>query len=171
MGRQTITDILQSIDLEEREIQILQLRFGLGIVRESPPPQLPSRYSGIPTGINGHTLEEVGDMIGLSKERVRQIQHKALRKITALSRTNKLLDLLKEDPPSEYAAILIRAAYTDKNDLLSHRFNITGDDKDLTDFAKRVVALCFGEEAKESFGRPKGPGSLYQRAKPGENNP
>ena len=48
--------------LDSREEQILRLRFGIGE---------PSSY----------TLEEVGDRFGISRERVRQIEEKALDKL------------------------------------------------------------------------------------------
>ena len=49
-------------DLPAREVRILKLRFG------------------IPDG-HRHTLREVGDKIGVSRERVRQIESQALRRL------------------------------------------------------------------------------------------
>ena len=48
--------------LKERERLILKLRYGIG--------------GGLPK-----TLEEVSEIIGRTRERVRQIQHQALRKV------------------------------------------------------------------------------------------
>lgn len=63
-------------NLPEREALVVKLRFGLLNGRE-------------------HTLEEVGSLLGLSRERVRQIENFALRKIKYFdSKTKKLSTLL-----------------------------------------------------------------------------
>jgi len=71
----TLQDTLGSVlqQLSEREMRILQLRFGLG--GESPL-----------------TLEETGKMLGITRERVRQIQEKAITKLRGL----KMIRELKE---------------------------------------------------------------------------
>ncbi|MCL2647892.1 MAG: RNA polymerase sigma factor RpoD/SigA [Phycisphaerales bacterium] len=65
----TIYMLLNKID--QREAEILKLRFGL--------------EDGQPL-----TLKEVGDKVGLTRERVRQIETEALRKLNAYLSTNKL---------------------------------------------------------------------------------
>jgi RNA polymerase primary sigma factor len=61
MMRQEISDVLSDV-LTEREKDVISLRYGLN---SSQP----------------YTLEEVGGMFNLSRERVRQIQSKAMRKL------------------------------------------------------------------------------------------
>jgi RNA polymerase primary sigma factor len=62
--------------LSEKEERILRMRFGLG--DETP-----------------HTLEEVGQMFGVSRERIRQIEAQALRKLKHPSRSNHLRSFLE----------------------------------------------------------------------------
>ncbi len=71
----TLQDTLGSVlqQLSEREMRILQLRFGLG-------------------GNQPLTLEETGKMLGITRERVRQIQEKAIAKLRGL----KMIRELKE---------------------------------------------------------------------------
>lgn len=59
--------------LTEKEKGVLELRFGLN-------------------GGERHTLEEVGKAFNVTRERARQIENKALRKLSHPSRANKLID-------------------------------------------------------------------------------
>jgi len=75
MLKEEIDDVL--LTLTEREEQVIKLRFGL----EDGKPR---------------TLEEVGKMFSVTRERIRQIEAKALRKLRHPSRSRKLKDFLDE---------------------------------------------------------------------------
>ena len=75
MLKEEIGDVL--LTLTEREEQVLRLRFGLD--------------DG-----SCKTLEEVGQMFGVTRERIRQIEAKALRKLRHPSRSRKLKDFLND---------------------------------------------------------------------------
>ena len=62
--------------LSERERQVLELRFGLMDGKD-------------------HTLEEVGLYFNVTRERIRQIESKALRKLRHPTRSRQLRDFLK----------------------------------------------------------------------------
>jgi len=72
--REQVEDVL--FTLSEREAKVLQLRFGLEDGRS-------------------RTLEEVGRDFGVTRERIRQIEAKALRKLRHPSRSKKLRDFLE----------------------------------------------------------------------------
>lgn len=72
--REQMEEILTS--LSPREGRVLQLRFGLKDGKS-------------------HTLEEVGKKFGVTRERIRQIEAKALRKLRHPSRSRKLRDYLE----------------------------------------------------------------------------
>lgn len=62
-SKSLVGDISSVLDqLEPREAEIMRLRFGL-------------------EGLDPHTLEEVGEKIGVTRERVRQLQQQALREL------------------------------------------------------------------------------------------
>jgi RNA polymerase primary sigma factor len=76
-SKQLLKDHLEEVlgTLSEREAKVLKLRFGL-------------------EGSKAMTLEEVGKVFGVTRERIRQIEAKALRKLKHPSRRKKLQDYL-----------------------------------------------------------------------------
>ncbi len=76
-SKQLLKDHLDEVlgTLTEREAKVLKLRFGL-------------------EGTKQMTLEEVGKVFGVTRERIRQIEAKALRKLKHPSRRKKLQDYL-----------------------------------------------------------------------------
>ena len=72
--KEQLEDVLDT--LTEREEKVLRLRFGLDDGR-------------------ARTLEEVGQNFGVTRERIRQIEEKALRKLRHPSRSKKLKDFLE----------------------------------------------------------------------------
>ena len=71
MLSEALTEILGT--LTEREADVLRMRFGM--------------YDG-----RTHTLEEVGQIFGVTRERIRQIENKAIRKLRHPSRAKKIKD-------------------------------------------------------------------------------
>ena len=73
--KETCTRILSS--LTPREERVLRMRFGIGMNTD-------------------HTLEEVGQQFNVTRERIRQIEAKALRKLKHPSRSRKLRSFLDQ---------------------------------------------------------------------------
>jgi RNA polymerase primary sigma factor len=71
-----LVQVMRASQVIPRERRVLQLRFGL---------------------IDGHerTLEEVSKRFGVTRERIRQIEVKALRKLRHPSRSQKLRDYME----------------------------------------------------------------------------
>jgi len=61
--------------LPENEADVLRLFFGIGTTHE-------------------HTLDEIGDKLGISRERVRQIKERALKKLRQSSKNKNLKSYL-----------------------------------------------------------------------------
>ncbi len=73
MLRDEVGKVLDGLD--ERERRVISLRYGLG-------------------GGGSHTLEEIGKTLGLTRERIRQIEKQAMANLRWLSRDNVLRDFL-----------------------------------------------------------------------------
>ena len=74
MLREAIEATLKTLD--PREAEVLRLRFGIGQDR-------------------AYTLDEIGKQLGVTRERIRQIETKALRKIRNPSRAKNLMEFYK----------------------------------------------------------------------------
>ena len=74
MLQEQMGEVLQT--LTDREEQVLRMRFGIG-------------------GEEPHTLEEVGQTFHVTRERIRQIEEKAIRKLKHPTRSRKLRDYLE----------------------------------------------------------------------------
>ena len=74
--REVVKDILDS--LTPREAKVLRMRFGIEMSTD-------------------HTLEEVGKQFDVTRERIRQIEAKALRKMRHPSRSDKMKTFLEDD--------------------------------------------------------------------------
>jgi RNA polymerase primary sigma factor len=68
-----VSNILSTLD--EREAEVIRLSFGIGTNQRA-------------------TLEEIGEQFNLTRERIRQIKEKALRKLRTSKRSNKLREYL-----------------------------------------------------------------------------
>ena len=74
--KETVTRVLAS--LTPREERVLRMRFGIGLNTD-------------------HTLEEVGQQFSVTRERIRQIEAKALRKLKHPSRSRKMRSFLDQE--------------------------------------------------------------------------
>ena len=71
MLKEEINELLDELDPRDRKV--LEMRFGLN-------------------GNKTHTLEEIGGQLGITRERVRQIENKAIRKLRNPQRLKKIRD-------------------------------------------------------------------------------
>lgn len=71
--KKVVTEVLST--LKPREERVLRKRFGIGLAKD-------------------YTLEEVGQEFCITRDRIRQIEAKALRKLKHPSKSEKLLSLL-----------------------------------------------------------------------------
>ena len=77
VAKRQMVDVVQEVleGLTPRETKILYVRFGIGLTQD-------------------YTLDEVGSMFDVSKERIRQIEAKALRKVKHPQRSEKLREVI-----------------------------------------------------------------------------
>jgi len=78
--KKEMIDVVQEVlnDVPARERKVVCLRFGIGLTQE-------------------YTLDEIGLLYDLSRERIRQIEAKALRLIKHPSRYDKLIGLMEKN--------------------------------------------------------------------------
>jgi len=91
--KQRIEQVLKSLTYREREI--IKLRYGIG-----------DGYT--------YTLEEVGRIFKVTRERVRQVEAKAIRKLQHPVRSRKLAGFLDRSPESEGGALEVPANGADR---------------------------------------------------------
>ena len=77
-ARRLLAEAIEEVldQLSEREQKVLRMRFGIGMNTD-------------------HTLEEVGKQFGVTRERIRQIEAKALRKLRHPARAKKLITFVE----------------------------------------------------------------------------
>jgi RNA polymerase primary sigma factor len=81
------------VDAASRQLLKEQIRSALGVLSEREREVLEMRF-GLLDG-QDHTLEEVGKHFGVTRERIRQIEAKALRKLRHPTRSRQLRDYLE----------------------------------------------------------------------------
>jgi RNA polymerase sigma factor (sigma-70 family) len=115
--------------LKPREEKVLRLRFGLRDNRQSVK------------GITPHTFEQIGKIIGVTTERIRQIEAKALRKLKHPLRSGNLVQFMSEKFQEERSA-RIDEEYRKSNEkriaeLDAHLTEVSGKRK--TKYTKQVI--------------------------------
>lgn len=100
-----VEDILS--DLTDREKDVIKRRFGLGLEKQ--------------------TLQSVGDIYGLTRERVRQIQDKSLDGITPKINKHSFIDELSKIAKDALGKIKIKREKT-LLDSLGEKYNLSGSD-------------------------------------------
>lgn len=108
--------------LTPRESKLLRLRFGIGTDEQ--------------------TLDEVGRELGVTRERVRQIELKAMRKLRHPSRARRLLTLISSISEREEARKKLReqAQKDEAQRLLEYRAKKESDERRREDEKKREIA-------------------------------
>jgi RNA polymerase primary sigma factor len=95
-GETSIGDLIEDIDapeaseLVDRQLMASQLRSALGCLTPREATIMSMRF-GLYDG-NPHTLDEIGRALGLTRERIRQLEKQSLSKLRHPSRAQPLLD-------------------------------------------------------------------------------
>ena len=117
--------------LSPRERDVLRLRFGMDDGRQ-------------------RTLEEIGRLFGVTRERIRQIEAKALRKLRHPNRQKRLLDYhIESDSSMDYIALEYLKGEMPKNKSLKEIASILIRKNKFSNFKEykekfRQIALCYG---------------------------
>ena len=104
-----MSELLKECNLNEREIDVLSSRYGLN-------------------GIDVLTLEEIGQKYGVTRERIRQIETKALKKIRNSSHVKKFADFTDDPVNAMNNLMKMREAYSFNP--YSFKKNIISKDED-----------------------------------------
>lgn len=104
-----MSELLKECNLNEREIDVLSLRYGLN-------------------GIDVLTLEEIGQKYGVTRERIRQIETKALKKIRNSTHVKKFADFTDDPVNAMNNLMKMREAYSINP--YSFKKNIISKDED-----------------------------------------
>jgi RNA polymerase primary sigma factor len=95
-GETSIGDLIEDVDapeaseLVDRQLMASQLRSALGCLSQREATIMSMRF-GLYDG-NPHTLDEIGRALGLTRERIRQLEKQSLSKLRHPSRAQPLLD-------------------------------------------------------------------------------
>ena len=117
--------------LSPRERDVLRMRFGMDDGRM-------------------RTLEEVGQLYGVTRERIRQIEAKALRKLRHPNRQKRLLDYhIESDSSMDYSALEYLKGEMPKNKSLKEIASILIRKNKFSNFKEykekfKQIALCYG---------------------------
>lgn len=117
--REDLSEVLCSLSSRERDV--LRLRFGID--NEKP-----------------RTLEEVGNLFGVTRERIRQIEAKALRKLRYPYQRKRLIEYTESETPSNFIF--------DNDYLFKNNFGVSYI-PEISEIIKRIIKLSPNETNTE----------------------